>query len=187
MTKAEIREQIKRLRAGIGPDDKIARSRTVGEAVLTTDVYKSADSIMLYYSIGNEVDTTMIAEHSFADGKQVIYPVTDEESGRITPIEIVKGARFTRGGFGIPEPSGEVYTGRIDLVIVPGVAFDHGGGRLGFGKGCYDAFLSHTDAYKIGLCYDVQLLDTLPTEEHDVRMDAVVTESEIIYIKKKNA
>ena len=69
-------------------------------------------------------------------------------------------------------------------MIIPGVAFDREGGRLGFGKGCYDAFLGSIDTFKVGLCYGVQLVDEVPTEEHDIKMDMIVTECGIIVIKK---
>ena len=139
---------------------------------------------MLYYPLGSEVDTTLIAKTAFADGKRVIYPVTDEKSGEITPIEVTEDARFERSGFGIYEPRGEEYKGKIDLVVLPGVAFDHNGGRVGFGKGCYDNFLGNIDTFKVGLCYGIQLIDEVPTEEHDVRMDMIVTECGIVEIKK---
>ena len=119
-----------------------------------------------------------------ASGKRVIYPVTDRESGRITPTEASCNTRFEVGGFGIHEPRGEAYEGPLDLIILPGVAFDRDGGRLGFGKGCYDRFLAGIKSCKIGLCYGAQLIDCVECEEHDVRMDMIVTEDEIVRIKK---
>ena len=187
MNKDEIRKEIKKARREITGDERRVKSLAAQMLLIATAEYTEAKSIMLYFPLGSETDTAYISEKAFADGKRVIYPVTDEASGVITPVEAIRGAEFTKGGFGILEPKGEGYTGMIDLVVVPGVAFDRRGGRLGFGKGCYDAFLIGTDAYRIGLCYDVQLLDTLPTEAHDVRMDAVITENEVIYVKKKNA
>ena len=184
VTKNEIRALMRSARRALGAEERWELSRRACVALLDTAEYKNAASVMLYCPIGNEVDTALIAERAFADGKRVLYPVTDEASGRMTAIEVTKDSEFVRGGFGIREPRGEAYAGDIDLVIVPGVAFDREGGRLGFGKGCYDGFLAGIDAVKIGLCYDLQLTDGLPTEEHDVRMDMIVTENEIIRIKK---
>ena len=184
MNKDEIRKEMKRARAGIVGEERAVRSLAAQMRLIATAEYTEAKSIMLYFPLGSEIDTSYISEKAFADGKHVIYPVTDEASGEITPVEVVAGAEFTKGGFGIHEPCGERYTGEIDLIVVPGVAFDRRGGRLGFGKGCYDAFLVDTDAFKIGLCYGIQLSDKLPTEEHDVQMDMIVTEREIIEIKK---
>ena len=184
MSKDVIREQMRRVRREIGKEERSERSRKAQAAILSLNEYRCAKSVMLYYPIGGEVDTSYISERAFADGKRVIYPVTDEASGEITPVEVVAGAEFTKGGFGIHEPCGERYTGEIDLIVVPGVAFDREGGRLGFGKGCYDRFLAGVKSCKIGLCYGAQLIDCVECEEHDVRMDMIVTEDEIVRIKK---
>ena len=184
MNKDEIRKEMKRARAGIVGEERAVRSLAAQKLLCATKEYIRAESVMLYFPLGSEIDTSYISERAFADGKRVIYPVTDEASGRMAAVEVTNNSEFVRGGFGIREPRGEEYTGKIDLIIVPGVAFDRRGGRLGFGKGCYDAFLDDTDAFKIGLCYGIQLSDKLPTEEHDVQMDMIVTEREIIEIKK---
>lgn len=178
--KNEIRANMKDRRAALTVEEREEKSRAAALALLGTDEYRNAASVMLYYPIGKEVDTAYVAEAAIADGKRVIYPVTDETSGRITPIAVKSDTEFVKGGFKIPEPRGEAYDGVIDLVVVPGVAFDRRGARLGYGKGCYDGFLGNLSALKIGLCYDMQLMDTLPTEVHDVGMDMIVTESEII-------
>lgn len=182
MTKDDIRKEMKRARREI--TDREKKSLAAARALLSTSEYRSAESVMLYCPLGSEVDTAYIADAARADGKKVLYPVTDEASGVITPILVDKDTEFLRGAFGIKEPLGEVYNGDIDLVVVPGVAFDREGGRLGFGKGCYDGFLSSISTIKVGLCYDIQLIEKLPSEEHDVRMDMIVSENEIIKIKK---
>ena len=184
MTKNEIREKMRCARKEISATEREEKSLGAAAALLGTSEYRDAESVMLYFPLGNEVDTAAIAERAHAERKRVLYPVTDEASGIITPIEVSKESVFERGGFGIKEPKGEVYGGKIELIVVPGVAFDREGGRLGFGKGCYDGFLAGVDATKVGLCYDMQLTDKLPTEEHDVRMDMIVTENEVLRIKK---
>ena len=184
MNKDEIRIQMKSARRGMSETQKKEKSLAVQRAILSLAKYTEAGCIMLYSPIGSEVETAWIAERALAAGKRILYPVTDEASRKMTAVEVTNNSEFVRGGFGISEPRGEEYTGKIDLIIVPGVAFDRDGGRLGFGKGCYDAFLDDIDAFKIGLCYEIQLSDKLPTEEHDVQMDMIVTEREIIEIKK---
>lgn len=90
-----------------------------------------------------------------------------------------------KGAYGILEPS-VVKTADekdIDVILVPGLAFDRHGGRMGFGKGYYDRLLETSIAVKIGLCYDFQLFDTIPTESHDVPMDFIITEKEICEIR----
>lgn len=180
MTKDEIRQQMKRARSAIAPQ-KVRKWSCDAALMLTkTEEYKNAASIMLYYPIGNEVDTAYVAEAARGDGKTVLYPVTDEKSRKISPVCVGADTKFEAGGFKIPEPVGEVWDGAIDLIVVPGVAFDRTGARLGFGKGCYDEFLCRTSAVRVGLCYEIQLVDRLPTEAHDVQMDMIVTEKEIM-------
>ena len=184
MNKDEIRIQMKSARRGMSETQKKEKSLAVQRAILSLAEYAEAGCIMLYSPIGSEVETAWIAERALADGKRVLYPVTDEASGKMTAVEVTNNSEFVRGGFGISEPRGEKYTGKIDLIIVPGVAFDREGTRLGFGKGCYDRFLADTNVIRVGVCYDLQLTDSLPTEKHDARMDMIVTENEIIRIKK---
>ena len=78
------------------------------------------------------------------------------------------------------EPIGEEYTGNIDLIIVPGVIFDREKNRLGYGKGYYDRYLSNKDIYKIGICFSDQVIDLLPSESHDIKMNIIITEKEKI-------
>ena len=184
MTKNEIRENMRSARKVMSAAEREEKSLGAAEVLFDTSEYRNAKSIMLYFPVGNEVNTARIAEQAHTDKKRVIYPVTDEKNCEITPVEVVAGAEFTKGGFGIHEPCGERYTGEIDLIVVPGVAFDREGGRLGFGKGCYDRFLAGVKSCKIGLCYGAQLIDCVECEEHDVRMDMIVTEDEIVRIKK---
>jgi 5-formyltetrahydrofolate cyclo-ligase len=187
MTKNELRDKMKKERRKLAPCEVAKKSLDAGRLMLGCEEYNKAGTIMIYAPLGNEVETAMIAECAIKDGKQILYPVTDRISGAITPVKVNEDTEFVRGAYVIREPIGEAYCGEIDLVILPGLAFDREGGRLGFGKGCYDAFLVKSEALKVGLCYGVQIVDIVPTEEHDVRMDMIVTDEEIIYCKKKNA
>lgn len=178
--KNEIRADMRARRAALSTDEREEKSRAASLALQKTEEYKNAKSIMLYCPIGSEMDTAYIAEAAYSDQKCVLYPVTDGKSRKITPVRADAGAEFVRGGFKIPEPVGEVFEGAIDLIVIPGVAFGRDGTRLGYGKGCYDEFLKKTAATRVGLCYDLQLTDTLPSDKHDEKMDMIVTENEII-------
>ena len=92
---------------------------------------------------------------------------------------------FTLGAFSIPEPQdADVFdASEIDLVIVPALAYDRHGTRLGFGRGCYDGFLPRTRAVKVGLCYAFQLADSLPADTHDVPVDYILTEKDLFRVK----
>lgn len=133
--------------------------------------YKKAETVMLYMPIKGEADLTGL----LSDGKVFLTPVT--KGGDIYPSLL---GEMVLGAFNVPEPKGkEKFTGKIDLVFVPGVAFDKEFNRMGFGKGYYDRFLSDIGAVKVGVCHNFQLLDKIPSEDHDVKMDMIVTENEV--------
>ena len=141
---------------------------------------------MLYKRLGNETDTNRIINQAFLDKKRLVFPVTDEKSGKITPYYADSSTEFVSGGFSVSEPESiEIATPKdIDIIIVPGIAFDKTGARVGFGKGCYDMFLPKTKAVKIGFCYDFQLADSVPSDKHDIKMDYIITEKGIIDCQK---
>jgi len=97
-------------------------------------------------------------------------------------VQLTDDSDMQTGAFGISEPKAQIPVPEeeIDVILVPGIAFDKKGGRIGFGKGYYDRLLSRTKAVKIGLCHAVQLVEDTFCEPHDVRMDYVITESELI-------
>lgn len=184
--KNEIRRKMKSLRASLREDELRAKSISASEIFLESELYRDSESIMLYMPIRNEVDTRYIMERALADGKRVILPHTDRETGVITPVLLGEDTSLTLGAFSIPEPSDTeaVAEDEIDLVIVPGLAYDRQGARLGFGKGCYDGFLRDIRAVKVGLCYDFQLVGSLPTDTHDVPVDYILTERGILSPEK---
>ena len=160
------------------------KSDAAASLFLESDIYKKANVVMLYMPLGNEVDTSGIMRAAFDDGKMIALPITDSED-KIYPCFIDKDTGFKKGKFSVTEPvsSERADVKKIDLVIVPGIAFDILGGRIGFGKGCYDTFLKGTTATKVGLCYDFQLLKRIETDPQDVAMDYIITESRIIKIQ----
>lgn len=145
-----------------------------------TDLFRQASCIALYHAIPGEVQTAEFIEKWYEE-KKLLLPVIEGNDLRLllyTGKDAVKA-----GVFGILEPTEEsqsVAEEEIDLIIVPGVAFDRQHNRLGRGKGYYDRLLSTLKAPKIGICYDFQLLDTIPVESFDKKMDIIVTEKEII-------
>ena len=137
----------------------------------------AARTVLLYYSLPDEVDTRDFVRY-WSQRKHVLLPsVKDGE------IELHRYAadedRLAGGPFGIQESEGNVFTdyGSIDLAIIPGVAFDAAGNRLGRGKGFYDRLLTRLKdypIYKIGICFDFQKVDQVPAEAHDIPMDEVL-------------
>ena len=137
-----------------------------------------AKTIVAYYSLPDEVDTHSFIDELLADGKTVYLPkvVSDED---MVLCHYTGAESLQEGAFGIMEPVGAQISAdeAIDVVLVPGMAFDGDGNRLGRGKGYYDRFLkslSHPRPQLIGVCFDFQKVDVVPTEPTDVKVDVVV-------------
>ncbi len=131
----------------------------------------------------NEVDTRRLISDALEEGKRIVVPVTDLRQRRLDHSEIKCLDELERSVFGLLEPKEEyrrpIGINEIDLVIVPGLAFDPQGNRIGFGGGFYDRFLSVVQAPKIALAYSFQVLEKIEAGPHDVRMDKVVTDERV--------
>ena len=180
--KNEIRKTNKERRAAMNREEALSKSLSAAQLFLSTQLYKNARQIMLYMPLGNETDTKAIINAALKDKKTVLLPVTNQANGEITPYETCETTSFEKGAFSILEPQNakKADISKIDVVVVPGIAFSKNGARVGFGKGCYDRLLALTNATKVGFCYAFQLCDFVETEEHDIKMDYIVTENEII-------
>lgn len=142
--------------------------------------------ISIYLAYLSEVSTYKLAAFCLAEKLEVWVPVVDYDRKKVFHARLVDLARLKRDKKGIPIPdSREIKEDvRFDVVFCPGVVFDRNGHRLGYGEGYYDRFLERAaDAVKVGLCFSVQLIDELPAETHDVHMDYVITENEILSCK----
>lgn len=142
--------------------------------------FKSAKVVGAYYAFGSEVKTDLILEKAKALGKKVALPSIEGES--LTFYELSSGKYLVKGRFGIMEPLPYGPVDRMDLLVVPGIAFDKKGYRLGYGKGYYDKFLAKKSVFSIGLAYSFQLLGSLPKAKYDKRLDAIATEGGIHYV-----
>ena len=181
MTKDEIRTVMKQKRRML-TEDKVSQSgKAIAELAFSLDCIKNAQVIMSYFSAFKEPDSDYILRRIFESGKKAAVPVSNTETFDITPSFITPSSSVISGAYGIREPETvtEVQINEIDAVFIPGIAFSRSGDRLGFGKGYYDRFLSHLGGVKIGVCYDFQMLDTLPRSPHDIKMDIIITEKRI--------
>lgn len=165
----------------------VKKSHTASELFLSSDIYKNAKQLMVYMPLGNETDTTDIINAAFRDGKKLVFPVTDLKNGEITPCYATEDTKFEKGAFSVKEPCVKdiADVSKIDVILVPGIAYDKKGARVGFGKGCYDRLLKKTSSIKVGFCYDFQICEKIVAEEHDIKMDYLITESGIIQCKIK--
>ncbi|VVB99672.1 5-formyltetrahydrofolate cyclo-ligase family protein [uncultured archaeon] len=161
---------------------------SIMDAFLHTPEFENSKCMLLYATKGSEVHTDGIIQSALSLGKRVVLPVTKKEEKKLVLYELHDMNELAPGAFGIPEPpqnpAREVKPEDIDLVVVPGVSFDRRGHRIGYGMGYYDALLKKIPGRKIGLAYSLQIVDRVPDEPHDVAVDMVITESEIIVCKK---
>lgn len=182
MKKTEIREHMKKLRRELSAEEIQKKSAEITSVLFSLDCFKTAKTIMVYLSAFREVDTSAVIDRLVTDGKKLVVPVCNVDDCTIIPSYITGFDDMHRGAYGIWEPDEikEAEVSDIDLIIVPGIAFDVKGSRCGFGKGYYDRLLYESRAVKIGLCYDFQIVEALETDEHDIPMDIVISERRMI-------
>ncbi len=134
-----------------------------------------AEVVFCYVSAHGEVGTRKLVEELLGE-KEVVVPYCVDKKGNMICVKINSSGDLKEGSFGIPEPENpiEFPKEKIDFAIVPGIAFDKEGYRLGYGKGYYDKFLADIKAYKLGVCQKEFFKDLLPHDEYDVKMDRVL-------------
>jgi 5-formyltetrahydrofolate cyclo-ligase len=177
--KRALRERMLGVRASIPPGVRSEAARAIAAALAALPAWGTARTVALYLAMGSEVDTSAVAALARAGGKRIAWPRLRNgeramEFAACDPAALVEGARGTRE----PPPAlPAIPPAEIDLVLVPGLAFDGAGRRLGRGGGHYDATLAALPgATAVGLAYDAQVVPAVPSEPHDARLAAVVTE-----------
>ena len=183
MSKAAIRNEVRdRLRA-LAPDERAEHDGRILERVMALPAFQRSQRVFCYLPLPHEVNTRPLVEALLEVHGTAYVPVTDPDERALRVAELTSMAELAEGAFGVPEPRGPrvVDPTTIDLWIVPGVAFDARGYRVGHGGGYFDAFFgAHpTDALKVALAYARQMVDEVPASDHDVPVDLVVTEAEI--------
>ena len=172
--KSEIRKAIRAKKKELGKEQLLKMSLPITELLEANEHYKSAQIIMLYHPLWDEVDVRPLLQRALNDNKRVILPTVKGDD--IIPVEITTNTQWVVGDFDILEPVAEPYNGGLDLIIIPGVAFDHNLNRLGRGKGYYDRFLTkHLNAYRLGVCFEFQIIDSVPTEAFDLPMHNIIS------------
>ncbi|MCH5211123.1 MAG: 5-formyltetrahydrofolate cyclo-ligase [Oscillospiraceae bacterium] len=179
--KEKLRLEMREKRRALSKDIIQKSSAEICRQLFTLDEVKTAKSVCVFLSAFNEPDTMGIIKQLWQSGKKVSAPVSDTETNTLSLFQIESIEDLHKGAYGIPEPSKSkpVSEEDIDVILVPGLAFDKKGGRMGFGKGYYDRLLAKSRAMRIGLCYDFQLMDSIPTEEHDINMNYIITEKNL--------
>lgn len=175
-SKSALRKHIREMKRQFTNEELEELSLPVMSRLLAHPAVTEAKTILMYYSLSDEVCTHDTVTRLVQAGKTVLLPRVTGDTDMELRIYTAP-ADLAAGHYGIMEPTGEVYTdyGRIDVAVVPGMAFDAQGHRLGRGKGYYDRFLPKAaKAYKIGVCFGFQKQETIPTDDNDVTMDCVI-------------
>ena len=174
--KHSIRKDIAIRKKLLSEETATIHSRKICNRLEQSDIFQKAGCIALYHAMNDEVRTSELIEE-WHKKKTIVLPVI---SGDNINFHVYKGIdKITTGVSGIMEPTGteQVCIEKIDLFIVPGVAFDRQCNRMGRGKGYYDRYLSDSNKPTIGICFDFQLFEQIPTEGHDIKMDMIITEN----------
>ena len=182
MNKSDIRRRVKARKTMLDDTERDRAARDVFSLLEQTAAFMLADRILMYHSLPDELSTHEFIRR-WAPRKHFYLPRVNGVNLDILPYD---ESRLTLGSFHIEEPTGNDTTdiNEIELIVVPAVAFDRNGNRVGRGKGYYDRLLSDTKATKIGVGYDFQLIEEgIDADPHDVQMDMVITETHHIVIR----
>lgn len=180
MNKKELREHMKELRDSITCEKRARYDEVIYKKVINCEYYTNAKILFSYVSFGSEVCTHKIIEHALANNKTVCVPKVINRTEGMKAVKINSLEELNQGNFGVLEPENlekSIAPEAIDLILIPGLAFDKFGGRLGYGAGYYDSFLKEVkkDALKIALSYSIQILDKVPMEAHDIFIENLIT------------
>ena len=183
--KNELREEYKKIRNNINIKSKEQKTEEITKRFINTTQFKNAEIIAIYKSFSSEVSTEEIIKYALKSGKKIALPRVNKSKLDFYEIKSID-EKLIKSNFGIEEPIENSKTfvdkQKIDLVVVPGLAFDKEKNRLGYGGGFYDRFLAGINALKIGICFDEQLLknETLPVKETDIKLDIIITDKEMV-------
>ena len=174
--KNQVRELLAQKRRLLTKDKVQELSAEVLAHLEQLPAFQSAKTVLIYYPTHNEVDVLPLIKR-YKKEKTFLFPVVHRKTMTACPYE--GNAKMHRGKFNIPEPTTEPYVGDIDLILVPGVGFDKSGNRLGRGGGYYDKFITRLGrkTLLVGVGYDFQLVEEVPANRWDKRLDYVVTPS----------
>ena len=175
MDKKELRKKIREQKRAMTEEQIVAASARLGELFLACEQYKNAKTIYGYLPYNQEVRTVPMLEQAMKDGKRVAVPKCYGEEMRFIYMDDL--SKVEKGYANIPEPIADdpIADDETALVLMPGLAFDPQGNRMGYGGGFYDKFLAaEPDHPTVALCYDFQMVEDLPTEDYDIPVDCVL-------------
>lgn len=185
--KREIRKKVQEERDSLSPRERTARSAAVLDRLWSLEDFREADTVFFFISFRSEVDTVPMIKQALAEGKRVCLPYTYTDSKQMVASHVLDFENdLEPGNYDIMEPRPEsirpIPPEEIDIIVMPGVAFDVDGRRLGYGGGYYDRFLNQCrdDCLRVAPCFDLQVIDEVPCSDHDHHIHMIVTEKRVI-------
>lgn len=187
--KGRLRKEILEARARLSQQERDEKSRTICARLLDMPAFERAGTVMAYMDFRYEAGTAGILSECYKRGKRVALPVITNRDGNgrtLQAYEAGPGGGLLRNRYGICEPdpdrSERIGETELDLIIVPGVVFDRARHRIGYGAGYYDRFLARVGpaCRTAGIAFDLQVVDRVPAEKHDIPLDMVITEYRVI-------
>ncbi len=190
MNKTELRQQILARRGHLTAEERARKSAAIGERLFALEEFKAAGCALFFVGFGSEVETLPMIRQALLQGKRVIAPKVRETKSELELRELRDPeVELHPGAMGILEPDETcplVAREEIDLIIVPAVAWDEKGYRVGYGGGFYDRLLAKArDIPKVGIGFECQVVSEVPRKEHDLGVDVLVTESRVIRFRVK--
>jgi 5-formyltetrahydrofolate cyclo-ligase len=184
--KNEIRRLLINKRLNLSKDEVLTKSIQIKKRLFKIDEFKKTKKILFYLSYNSEVFTHDAIKEAFID-KEVVIPIINKKNHTLILSKLNSFKDLEEGPYGILEPKKEkikeISINEIDLIIIPGTVFDLNGNRIGHGKGYYDKLLKNTKKPIIGLAFEFQIIEKIPTDKNDIPVDKIITEKRIINCK----
>ena len=182
--KKTLRKKFISKRNSLASDYRNSSTNTIFATLEEQNFFESSEKIFIYVGFGSEITTETFIK-KWINKKQIFVPKI--ENGKMNLIHLKSWDELAPGHFGVLEPtSSDYYEGKIDLVVTPSIVFDNNGYRLGYGKGYYDKYFSSREYdISVGLSYHKLLQDNVPKEDHDIKVDVIITEEKIFIINEK--
>lgn len=183
-SKQFLRRELLNKRNQLTKDEILQKSKKIKEYLFSQQEYKESKRIMSYVSFGSEVITFEIIKQAILEWKEIFVPITIKKEKKLLLSQIFDFEELVVSTYGILEPKKEyirpINYDEIELVIVPGIAFSITGYRIGYGGGYYDRFLSNVKCPKIGLSYEMQIVNEISVDKYDVKLTKIITEKSVI-------
>lgn len=185
MEKKLVRKEILNMRNNMSNEKRILKDKLIYNLFINSDLYKKAKDIFIYVSFGSEVNTHEIIKKAIIDKKNIYVPKIDMKKKEMIAVKIHSLIELSVNNYGILEPINvdkDKIANDFDIIVIPGVAFDENGNRIGYGGGYYDKYLEKNifKAKKVALAYEEQILERIESDFHDIKVDFIINTKKII-------